>query len=229
MLKEDDCKQEAVAAVALAAAGALAALPEVLGGGLAAPPLLQLARYGPDGAAYPRHADNDERLAGSPEYTQGPPGLRVCDREVTALLYLNAEGGAWEPGRDGGTLRLWAPGSDAAGGGRPTSSWPPRRAASCSSTRAPSSTRSRPRSASGGLSPRGTPQRPPSKKVEREYPVYEMRRFMGAGGAFRGRQQLPGLDPSQLGSGRWESPPRGRRRARQRAPRATCGRGPRRA
>ena len=111
--------QEAVAAVALAAAGALAALPEVLGGGLAAPPLLQLARYGPDGAAYPRHADNDERLAGSPEYTQGPPGLRVCDREVTALLYLNAEGGAWEPGRDGGTLRLWAPGSDAAGGGAP--------------------------------------------------------------------------------------------------------------
>ena len=105
--------------MALAAAAALAALPEALGADLAAPPLLQLAYYGADGAAYPRHADNDASLAGTPEYTQGPPGLRVCDREVTALLYLNASGGAWEPERDGGLLRLWEPGTNAAANAPP--------------------------------------------------------------------------------------------------------------
>ena len=101
----------AAAAVALAAAQALDGAADALAGfgpGLAAPPLLQLALYSP-GAAYPRHLDNDPG-AGAAEYTQGPPGLRVCDREVTGILYLGGgpnAGAPWEPERDGGLLRIW--------------------------------------------------------------------------------------------------------------------------
>ena len=39
---------------------------------------------------YVRHLDNDVE---DERGREGPPGLRVCDRIVTALLYFNAD---WE-------------------------------------------------------------------------------------------------------------------------------------
>eukprot|EP00747_Dinoflagellata_sp_TGD_P097600 gnl/TRDRNA2_/TRDRNA2_167182_c0_seq1.p1 gnl/TRDRNA2_/TRDRNA2_167182_c0~~gnl/TRDRNA2_/TRDRNA2_167182_c0_seq1.p1 ORF type:complete len:498 (-),score=66.28 gnl/TRDRNA2_/TRDRNA2_167182_c0_seq1:95-1588(-) len=107
----DDGDLRAAAAVAMTAGTALAALPQVLGSGLQAPKSLQLACY-EGGGTYPRHLDNDATLSGTPAYTAGPPGERICDREVTAILYLNA-GDDWEASRDGGVLRIWSPASAA--------------------------------------------------------------------------------------------------------------------
>ncbi|KIY91652.1 hypothetical protein MNEG_16311 [Monoraphidium neglectum] len=72
---------------------------------LAPPQSLQLAVYDSDGAFYACHLDNPGPDA--PGARDGPPGLRVADRAVTAILYLNP---AWGPG-DGGQLRLWRPSS----------------------------------------------------------------------------------------------------------------------
>jgi Rps23 Pro-64 3,4-dihydroxylase Tpa1-like proline 4-hydroxylase len=69
---------------------------------LCAPPYMQLAMYPKTGAKYVRHLDNDPLDEGNRE---GPVGLRVCDRVVTALLYFNKD---WTP-EDGGYLRLYRP------------------------------------------------------------------------------------------------------------------------
>ena len=69
---------------------------------LCAPPYMQLAMYANTGAKYVRHLDNDPLDPGTRE---GPEGLRVCDRVVTALLYFNRD---WKE-EDGGYLRLYDP------------------------------------------------------------------------------------------------------------------------
>ena len=66
------------------------------------PKRLMLAHYAGDtysGAKYVSHLDNDPS---DPGYEQGEPGLRACDRSVTAILYLNEH---WEESH-GGCLRI---------------------------------------------------------------------------------------------------------------------------
>ncbi|KAK3257848.1 hypothetical protein CYMTET_33080 [Cymbomonas tetramitiformis] len=53
---------------------------------LATPQSLMLAVYPGSGAHYVRHVDNDPEDV---EAQRGPPGQRICDREITAILYLN--------------------------------------------------------------------------------------------------------------------------------------------
>jgi SM-20-related protein len=75
--------------------------------GLAPAQSLQLAVYDGDGNAfYSRHVDNPG--TGVPGAADGPPGLRISDRAVTAILYLNPQ---WRDD-DGGELRLWPPVGD---------------------------------------------------------------------------------------------------------------------
>ncbi|MEW5314181.1 MAG: hypothetical protein WDW38_005696 [Sanguina aurantia] len=102
---------------------------------LAVPESLMLAIYPGNGAYYARHLDNDTGPAqsvSSPSSTdtsshdaasngdsssksgpswQGPPGQRVGDRSITAILYLNSE---WDGATDGGQLRLFH--ADGSGG-----------------------------------------------------------------------------------------------------------------
>ena len=52
-----------------------------------------------EGARYVPHLDNDPD---DPGHREGEPGLRACDRAVTAILYLNPE---WEEAH-GGCLRV---------------------------------------------------------------------------------------------------------------------------
>lgn len=113
---------------ALMAAPAAAAPPWMPA--LAVPESLMLAVYPGGGAYYARHVDNDavpqqpaawaggagaaETRAGWPAARpaagsvstaswQGPPGQRVADRAVTAILYLNSD---WDAEQHGGQLRL---------------------------------------------------------------------------------------------------------------------------
>ena len=58
---------------------------------------MQLAVYAKTGAKYVRHLDNDPLDDRSKD---GPVGLRVCDRVITALLYFNKD---WKPD-DGGCV-----------------------------------------------------------------------------------------------------------------------------
>lgn len=71
-------------------------------GQLSAPPFFQLAVYDGVGAKYVRHLDNDPE---DPSTQEGPPGLRICDRAVTALLYFNKD---WKE-ENGGYIRLYHP------------------------------------------------------------------------------------------------------------------------
>ena len=64
-----------------------------------APERLMLAYYPGSGARYVRHIDNDPE---DPDHNEGEPGLRACDRSVTAILYLNPD---WEEAH-GGCLRI---------------------------------------------------------------------------------------------------------------------------
>ena len=64
-----------------------------------APDRLMLANYPGDGARYVTHLDNDPT---DPGHSEGEPGLRACDRAVTAILYLNPN---WEEAH-GGCLRV---------------------------------------------------------------------------------------------------------------------------
>ena len=67
-----------------------------------APERLMLAHYPGgerEGARYVPHLDNDPD---DPGHREGEPGLRACDRAVTAILYLNPE---WEEAH-GGCLRV---------------------------------------------------------------------------------------------------------------------------
>lgn len=95
-------------ASAAAAAAASAASVNAAGAGAPAwPPALapvshlQLACYPGEGTRYPRHLDNDRMAAGAKD---GPPGLRVADRCVTALVYLNES--TWDEA-SGGHLRVY--------------------------------------------------------------------------------------------------------------------------
>mmetsp|Transcript_32557 Transcript_32557/g.58276 ORF Transcript_32557/g.58276 Transcript_32557/m.58276 type:complete len:450 (-) Transcript_32557:916-2265(-) len=69
---------------------------------LAVPHSLMLAVYPGEGTHYVAHLDNDETDARTRE---GPAGQRICDREITAIIYLNSD---WEEA-DGGALRLALP------------------------------------------------------------------------------------------------------------------------
>ena len=67
-----------------------------------APERLMLAHYPGgerEGARYVPHLDNDPD---DPGHREGEPGLRACDRAVTAILYLNPD---WEEAH-GGCLRV---------------------------------------------------------------------------------------------------------------------------
>eukprot|EP00798_Chlamydomonas_sp_ICE-L_P030218 gene30218-35206_t len=86
---------------------------------LAVPRSLMLAVYPGEGAYYARHLDNDvvqqsyggEAGTSGPSW-QGPPGQRVADRAVTAIIYLNQD---WVSEKNGGNLRLFHAGGSPGG------------------------------------------------------------------------------------------------------------------
>lgn len=58
-------------------------------------------QFSTGGAHYVKHLDNDVTDSNT---RLGPPGQRICDREITAIVYLNEN---WNDDVDGGMLRLY--------------------------------------------------------------------------------------------------------------------------